>query len=300
MIYTVTLNPSLDYVVGVEHFEIGKVNRTSGEEIFYGGKGLNVSSVLAQLGVESRALGFVAGFTGEEILRGISGRGFQAALIRVKEGRSRINVKLKSQQETEINGQGPEIGMEDLEKLFGQLEKIEAGDVLVLSGSIPPSVDRRIYEQILKEVSGKNVLAVVDGEGDLLLNTLPFHPFLIKPNLQELENLFGVSLKEHEEIKACAARLRKMGAQNVLVSMAGDGALLLGEDGKFYQQKAAGGQVRNSVGAGDSMIAGFLAGYLKSGEYQYALKLGTACGGATAFSQGLGTSEAIWKLMEKL
>ncbi len=273
MIYTVTLNPSLDYVVGVEHFEIGKVNRTSREEIFYGGKGLNVSAILARLNIESCALGFVAGFTGKEILRGVGSLGFRSNLLWVNKGRSRI---------------------------FTQLEEMKNGDVLVLSGSIPPSVNRTIYEQILQRISEKQVLSVVDGEGELLLNTLPFRPFLIKPNLQELEDLFGEPLREAEKIKACAARLQKMGARNVLVSMAGNGALLLEENGMYIRQKAARGQVKNSVGAGDSMVAGFLAGYLKKGDYQYALKLGTACGGATAFSDGLGTEEKIWKLMGEL
>lgn len=300
MIYTVTLNPSLDYVVGVEHFEIGKVNRTSREEIFYGGKGLNVSAILARLNIESCALGFVAGFTGKEILRGVGSLGFRSNLLWVNKGRSRINIKLKSDQETEINGCGPEIEREDLERLFTQLEEMKNGDVLVLSGSIPPSVNRTIYEQILQRISEKQVLSVVDGERELLLNTLPFRPFLIKPNLQELEDLFGEPLREAEKIKACAAKLQKMGARNVLVSMAENGALLLEENGMYIRQKAARGQVKNSVGAGDSMVAGFLAGYLKKGDYQYALKLGTACGGATAFSDGLGTEEKIWKLMGEL
>lgn len=223
MIYTVTMNPSLDYVVKVDSFETGEVNQTSKEYLFCGGKGINVSAVLAALGFESRALGFVAGFTGEEILRRIETMGFQADFIRLKEGRSRINIKLKSDQETEINGQGPEIKAAELEALLQKVKKLEDGDVMVLSGSVPPSVGKDVYSQMMEQVSGKNVLTAVDGRGELLLRALPHHPFLIKPNLQELRELSGASTDTMEEIKACALRLQKMGARNVLVSMAGQG-----------------------------------------------------------------------------
>ena len=300
MIYTVTMNPSLDYVVRVEPFETGEVNRTRNEQLFCGGKGINVSAVLSELGLESRLLGFVAGFTGNEILRRVRAMGLQEDFIRLKEGRSRINIKLKSDKETEINGQGPEIGEGEMEALFEKVKQLEKGDVLVLSGSVPPSAGQDIYSRMMELVSGKNVLTAVDGSGELLLHTLPLRPFVIKPNLQELRELLDVSADSTEEIKACASRLQKMGARNVLVSMAGQGALLLAEDGAFYRQAAAKGQVKNSVGAGDSMTAGFLAGYLKTGDYQYALKLGTACGGATAFSDGLAKGEEIRRLMDRL
>ena len=271
MIYTVTMNPSLDYVVRVEPFETGEVNRTRNEQLFCGGKGINVSAVLSELGLESRVLGFVAGFTGNEILRRVRAMGLQEDFIRLKEGRSRINIKLKSDKETEINGQGPEIGEGEMEALFEKVKQLEKGDVLVLSGSVPPSAGQDIYSRMMELVSGKDVLTAVDGSGELLLHTLPLRPFVIKPNLQELRELLDVSADSTEEIKACASRLQKMGARYVLVSMAGQGALLLAEDGAFYRQAAAKGQVKNSVGAGDSMTAGFLAGYLTTGDYQYAL-----------------------------
>lgn len=296
MIYTVTFNPALDYVVRVNHFTLGSVNRTVGENIFYGGKGINVSAVLANLGFKSTALGFVAGFTGDEIERGVKNLGFFSDFIRVKKGMSRINVKLKSDEESEINGMGPEITKEDVEELFGKLEELKEGDVLVLSGSIPSSIDSRIYERILEVLRGRGILAVVDAEKDLLLNVLKYHPFLIKPNNFELGDMFGVTLENEEQIAEYAKRLQEKGARNVLVSMAGDGALLVTETDEVHKLGVAKGTVKNSVGAGDSMVAGFLAGYLENGDYGHALKLGTAAGGATAFSDGLGTKEEIMRL----
>lgn len=300
MIYTVTFNPALDYVVKVEHFTLGQVNRTREENIFYGGKGINVSAVLASLGHESRALGFVAGFTGDEIERGAKSLGFESDFIHVERGMSRINVKLKSHEESEINGMGPEITGQDVDKLFEKLEDLKQGDVLVLSGSIPASIDRGIYERILARLEGRGILAVVDAEKELLLNVLKYHPFLIKPNNHELGDMFGVTLKTEEEITSYARKLQDMGAGNVLVSMAGDGALLVTKDGQVHKMGVAKGTVRNSVGAGDSMVAGFLAGYLENGDYGHALRLGTAAGGATAFSGGLGTKEKIMELYETL
>lgn len=300
MIYTVTFNPALDYVVQVNHFTPGSVNRTVKENIFYGGKGINVSAVLANLGYESTALGFVAGFTGDEIERGVKTLGFSSDFIRVKEGMSRINVKLKSDEESEINGMGPQIAREDVDELFGKLGRLVKGDVLVLSGSIPSSIDSRIYESILEALDGKRILAAVDAEKDLLLNVLKYHPFLIKPNNFELGDMFGVALKGEDDIAEYARRLQDKGARNVLVSMAGDGALLVTETGQVLKLGVAKGQVRNSVGAGDSMVAGFLAGFLENGDYGHALKLGTAAGGATAFSDGLGTREEIMRLYETL
>lgn len=300
MIYTVTFNPALDYVVSVNHFTLGQVNRTVREHIFYGGKGINVSALLANLGYESVALGFVAGFTGDEIERGIRGLGFRSDFIHVEKGMSRINVKLKSDQESEINGMGPEITDRDVQGLFEKLEGLREGDVLVLSGSIPSSIGDDIYERIMARLDGRGVRIAVDAEKDLLLNVLRYRPFLIKPNNHELGQMFGVELDGQEEIAAYARKLRERGARNVLVSMAGDGALLVSEDGQVLRLGVARGVVKNSVGAGDSMVAGFLAGYLETGDYGYALKLGTACGGATAFSDGIGTKEEIMRLLETL
>lgn len=300
MIYTVTFNPALDYVVWVDHFTTGSVNRTAEEKIFYGGKGINVSAVLASLGYPSTALGFVAGFTGDEIERGVKTLGFSSDFIRVKKGMSRINVKLKSEEESEINGRGPEITTEDVNELFRKLEHLKAEDILVLSGSIPATIDSRIYEMILEKLEGRGILAVVDAEKDLLLNVLKYHPFLIKPNNHELGEMFGVVLENETAIVEYARRLQDMGARNVLVSMAGDGAMLVAENKEVYHLGVAKGIVRNSVGAGDSMVAGFLAGYLENKDYAHALRLGTAAGGATAFSDGLGTREEIMRLYQEV
>lgn len=300
MIYTVTLNPALDYVVAVNHFTAGKVNRTVRENIFYGGKGINVSAMLANLGYKSTALGFVAGFTGEEIERGVKALGFDSDFIKVEKGMSRINLKLKSDRETEINGMGPEIAAVDVGGLIGRLERLVLGDLLVLSGSIPASMDQGIYGHMMKLLEGRGIRIAVDAEKDLLLNALKYHPFLIKPNNHELGQLFGVELGTEEEIVEYAGKLQSMGAVNVLVSMAKEGSILLSGEGRVYKQGAAQGTVKNSVGAGDSMVAGFIAGFLEKGDYQYALKLGTACGGATAFSHGIGTKDLIMKLYKTL
>ena len=300
MIYTVTFNPALDYVVRVNQFVLGEVNRTVQEHIFYGGKGINVSALLANLGDKSTALGFVAGFTGDEIERGVKELGFQSDFIKVRKGMSRINLKLKSDEESEINGMGPEITAGDVKVLFDKLSGLEQGDVLVLSGSIPACIDADIYERIMEMLDGRGIRIVVDAEKDLLLNVLKYHPFLIKPNNHELGQMFGVTVTTDEDIAAYAGKLQEMGAVNVLVSMAKDGAILVAEDGSIYRQGVARGTVKNSVGAGDSMVAGFIAGYLETGDYRYALKLGTACGGATAFSDGIGTRQDIMKLMETL
>ena len=294
MIYTVTFNPALDYVVWVDHFTTGSVNRTAEEKIFYGGKGINVSAVLASLGYPSTALGFVAGFTGDEIERGVKTLGFSSDFIRVKKGMSRINVKLKSEEESEINGRGPEITTEDVNELFRKLEHLKAEDILVLSGSIPATIDSRIYEMILEKLEGRGILTVVDAEKDLLLNVLKYHPFLIKPNNHELGEMFGVVLENDAAIVEYARRLQDMGARNVLVSMAGDGAMLVAENKEIYHLGVAKGIVRNSVGAG------FLAGYLENKDYAHALRLGTAAGGATAFSDGLGTRDEIMRLYQEV
>ena len=300
MIYTVTFNPALDYVVKVDHFTLGKINRTAEEHIFYGGKGLNVSAILANLGFETTALGFVAGFTGDEIERGAKSLGFQSEFIHVEKGMSRINVKLKSEEETELNGMGPEITDQDVEELFGQLDRIEEGDVLVLSGSIPKTISDDIYERIMERLQNKGVRIVVDATKDLLMNVLKYKPFLIKPNNHELGEMFGVELHGDAQITEYARKLQEVGAGNVLVSMAGDGAILVTESGGFHKIGVPKGVVKNSVGAGDSMVAGFLAGYLETQDYEYALRLGTAAGSATAFSDGIAEKDFIMELLKQI
>lgn len=300
MIYTVTFNPALDYVVKVDHFTLGEINRTSEEHIFYGGKGLNVSAILANLGFETTALGFVAGFTGDEIERGAKTLGFHSEFIHVKKGMSRINVKLKSAEETELNGMGPEITNADVELLFGQLDRIQDGDVLVLSGSIPKTISDDIYERIMERLQNKGVRIAVDATKDLLMNVLKYRPFLIKPNNHELGEMFGVELHGDEEVIRYAKKLQELGAKNVLVSMAGDGAVLVTGAGDVHKIGVPKGTVKNSVGAGDSMVAGFLAGYLDTGDYGYALRLGTAAGSATAFSDGIGEKDLIMDLLKQI
>lgn len=299
MIYTVTFNPAVDYVVHTDELTVGTVNRSKHEEIYFGGKGINVSAVLSELGVKSVALGFVAGFTGEAIERGLAEKGIETDLIHLEKGFSRINVKISSGSETELNGQGPDIDEKALGKLFSKLDMLSDGDTLVLAGSIPGSMPEDIYEKILKRLSGKKIKAVVDAAGDLLMNVLKYEPFLVKPNDHELGEMFGVTLKTNDEIVMYARKLKDMGAQNVLVSMAGDGALLLDENGETNFCGVCRGTVKNSVGAGDSMVAGFIAG-LENGDHEYALKLGTAAGGATAFSGGLAVREDIFRLLRQL
>ncbi len=299
MIYTVTFNPAVDYVVHTEELTAGTVNRSVSEEIYFGGKGINISLVLAELEVPSKALGFVAGFTGEAIEKGLTEYGIQTDFVRLEKGFSRINVKIKSGTETELNGQGPDIPPHKLEELFSKLEGLREDDTIILAGSVPKSLPSDIYEKILGYFSGKNVRTVVDATGELLLNTLKYSPFLVKPNNFELGELFGVNIATADDVVEYAERLREMGAQNVLVSMAQDGAVLLDSDGRTHICGVCSGTVRNSVGAGDSMLAGFIAGYEKGG-YEYALKLGTAAGGATAFSEGLAKRSEILALLEQL
>ena len=278
MIYTVTFNPALDYVVRMEQFQLGQVNRTTSEEIQFGGKGINVSVLLKNIGVQNCALGFVAGFTGKALENQLQTMGVDTDFIHLPEGMTRINVKMKADCETEINAQGPKIGREQLEQLFERLDRLEKEDVLVLAGSIPSSLPSDIYENILERMEGKQILATVDATKELLCNVLKYHPFLIKPNHIELGEIFGVQLHTEEQIREYAGRLQQMGARNVLISMAGDGAILLDETGGFHRINAPKGTVKNSVGAGDSMVAGFLAGYLQSKDYRTALKMGTAAG----------------------
>ncbi|WP_044975783.1 1-phosphofructokinase [Ruminococcus sp. HUN007] len=299
MIYTVTFNPAIDYVVKTDKMKSGEVNRANEEKMYFGGKGINVSLVLRELGIKSRAFGFIAGFTGEAIENGLASQGIETGFVRLKNGFSRINVKIKSDEETELNGRGPDIPDDAVKELFEKLEMIKDGDTLVLAGSIPPSIPSDIYEKILAHLEGRKIRTVVDATKDLLLNVLKYRPFLVKPNNHELGEMFGVKLETVEQIAEYAEKLRDMGARNVLVSMAGDGAILLDENGKIHTCGVCKGTVKNSVGAGDSMVAGFIAGAEK-GDYEYALKLGTACGGATAFSDGLAKKEDIFRLLEEL
>ncbi|HEX3076660.1 MAG TPA: 1-phosphofructokinase [Lachnospiraceae bacterium] len=300
MIYTVTFNPALDYVIRVNELTIGRVNRTSTEEVYYGGKGINVSAVLKTLDYDSIALGFIAGFTGEAIESGLKKQGINTDFIPLHEGISRINIKIKSSEETEINGQGPAITKEAIDSLFERIDRIQDGDILVLAGSIPSTLPDDIYEKIMARVQGKNIRIVVDATKDLLMNVLKYNPFLIKPNNHELGEMFGVTLSNDEDIIRYARELQKLGARNVLISMAGDGAILVDETGKVYKMGVPSGKVKNSVGAGDSMVAGFIAGYLKTGDYQTALRLGTAAGSATAFSEGLAQKDLVEKLYSTL
>ena len=300
MIYTVTFNPSLDYVVQVEHFQGDAVNRTSEEHVYPGGKGNNVAVIVSNLGMKSRALGFKAGFTGAAMEQMLQEFGCDTDFIALEEGVTRINVKVKSDDEFEINGQGPRIPDEKIRQLYEKLDALESGDVLVLSGSIPNTLPDDMYERIMERLAGTGVRISVDATKDLLMNVLKYHPFLIKPNNHELGEMFGVTLESDDEIAEYARKLQEMGARNVLVSMAGDGAILVTEDGSVLKQLPPAGEVVNSVGAGDSMVAGFLAGYLKTGSYEEALKLGTAAGSATAFTSWLADAGTVGELYKKL
>lgn len=300
MIYTVTLNPSVDYTVWVSDFAAGKLNRTQKERIYPGGKGINVSVVLKNLGHDSRALGFTAGFTGAEIENMINKFGCKNDFIRVKDGFSRINMKIKSSSESEINGMGPVVNQDELNAFFAKLDALKAGDVLVLSGSVPSSLPQDIYEKILERIGDKDILCVVDASGKALLNSLKYRPFLIKPNNFELAEIVGESPDTQEKLLFGAQSLQQMGARNVLVSMAGEGAMLVTQDGRVFSSKPPEGKVINSVGAGDSMVAGFIAGYLESSDYAHAFKLGLCAGSATAFDEWLAQKEDILKLYNNL
>ncbi len=300
MVYTVTFNPAIDYVVHTDELAVGMTNRSKSEQMYVGGKGINVSMVLAELGIKSKALGFVAGFTGRAIEDGAKEKGVETDFVHLENGNSRINVKIKSTEETELNGQGPSIPGKAIEELFAKLDGLKDGDILVLAGSIPDTLPSDIYEKILARLSDRKIKAVVDATKDLLLNVLKYKPFLIKPNNHELGEMFGVKLQTEDEIVAYAKKLREMGAVNVLISMAGDGAILVDENDKIHKCGVCKGIVKNSVGAGDSMVAGFIAGTAEKGDYEYALKLGTATGGATAFSDELAKQDEIYKLLAQL
>lgn len=300
MIYTVTFNPSLDYIVGTEGFQLGNTNRTVSELMLPGGKGINVSTVLKNLGIESTALGFTAGFTGEEIRRRVGELGFRSEFIDVGNGFSRINVKMKDFDGTEINGQGPVIGEEAVGRLLERLDSLEEGDTLVLAGSIPSSMPDSIYSDILARLEGRGIVFVVDATKDLLLNVLKYRPFLIKPNHHELGEIFGVELENREDVVPYAERLQEQGAQNVLVSMGGKGAVLLDAEGNVHMLPVPKGTLVNAVGSGDSMVAGFLAGWTEKKDYEHAFKMGISAGSASAFSELLATEEEIRRLYETL
>lgn len=300
MIYTITFNPALDYIVSVEDFQMGMTNRTTEETMLPGGKGINVSIVLKNLGFDSTALGFTAGFTGEEIKRRLEETGCSSQFITIPQGMSRINLKLKSADGTEINGMGPDIDPESMQKLMGQLDTLQPKDILVLAGSIPNSISNSIYKEIMERLAAKDILVVVDATKELLVNVLENRPFLIKPNNHELGEIFGVQLKKREEAVPYARKLQEMGARNVLVSMAGEGAVLADENGDIWESPAPEGKLVNGVGAGDSMVAGFLAGWLKSGDYRQAFRMGVAAGSASAFSELLATGKEVEDLLEKM
>ncbi len=300
MIYTVTLNPSLDYIVSVDGFEVGKTNRTSSEMMLPGGKGINVSTILKNLGLENTALGYVAGFTGVEIERRLHEMGVRTGFITLREGMSRINFKLSSIEGTEINGRGPVIQAADIERLMEQLSSLKDGDVLFLSGSIPSSMPDDIYRDIMERLQDREIQIIVDATGELLLKVLPYHPVLIKPNHHELGEIFGAELTPGPGVVPYARKLQEMGARNVLISMAGHGAILVAEDGTVYQAPAPSGQLKNGVGAGDSMVAGFMAGWLEKQDYRHAFRMGVAAGSASAFSENLATAEEIADVLKQV
>lgn len=301
MIYTVTFNPSLDYIVSVDDFKIGLTNRTSSELLLPGGKGINVSTVLMNLGIESTALGFIAGFTGEEVVRRLEKMGVKNGFIQIDEGFTRINLKLKSIDGMEINGMGPAISDEKVQMLMDKLDTLGEGDVLFLSGSIPASMPDDAYQKIMERLDGRGVQIAVDATKDLLMNVLPYHPFLIKPNNHELGEIFGVELTTRESVVPYAKKLQEKGAVNVLVSMAGEGAVLVAADGNVYDTPAPAGKLINGVGAGDSMVAGFMAGYMEKQDYKHAFHMGVASGSASAFSENLATKpeiEAVYRQLQ--
>ncbi|MGN0571369.1 MAG: 1-phosphofructokinase [Candidatus Fimenecus sp.] len=300
MIYTVTFNPALDYVMCLTKLTTGEVNRTEADALYFGGKGINVSAVLKELGMESVALGFTAGFTGKALTDLLVQAGIQTDFIELPKGNTRINVKIKAQTETDINAGGPPISQTAFTALLKKLDALHPGDTVCLSGSVPPSLPEDTYETLLAHLAGKGIRFAVDATGALLLRVLRFSPFLVKPNHHELAELLGRDLPTEEDLFAGACELQSRGAKNVLVSRAGAGALLLTESGERYSMPAVQGEVKNAVGAGDSMVAGFLAGYFQKGDYLYALKLGLAAGSATAFSEGLAKRDTIIEILQKM
>ena len=300
MIYTVTLNPSIDYIIETDKFKIGEVNRANKEELYPGGKGINVSLMLNELQIENTALGFLGGFIGEYIENTLASNGVNTEFIKLEKGFSRINLKIKNEVETEINGKGPHISEDNLQLLYKKIEKLKDEDILVLCGSIPKSLSNTLYQDIISMVAKKNVKVIVDATSKLLLNTLKYNPFLIKPNIHELEEIFDTKIDCIDSTIFYATKLKDMGAENVLISMGKDGALLIDSKGKIYLSNAPYGDVVNTVGSGDSMVAGFISGYLKTKDYKEALKLGSSCGSATAFSGGIGKKELIDTLKDEI
>lgn len=298
MIYTVTFNPALDYLMYVDELQSNDINRTVGEQLFYGGKGINVSVILSRLGIENKALGFLAGFSGHQLEEMLDADSIDNDFVYLKKGYTRINVKIKSSKEIDINANGPEIDSDDIDALFQKLEGLQKGDCLVLAGSIPNTLPNNIYEKILDRLKDKGIDFVVDATGDLLKNVLKYKPLMVKPNHHELGEIFGVEINALDDIKLYGKKLQEMGAKNVLVSRGKNGAALLDENGELHTTQNVEGKIVSSVGCGDSMVAGFLAGYYKSGDYSYALKLGSACGNATAFSPNLATKEEIDKMLQ--
>ena len=302
MIYTVTFNPSLDYIVATDSLILGKVNRTVSELILSGGKGVNVSIVLNNLNVKNTALGFIAGFTGKEIENGLKKLGCCCDFITIEKGFSRINIKIKAKEETELNGMGPEISQKELNQLFEKLDCLQSQDILILAGSVPNSLPQNIYEKIMERLQNKNIRIIVDATKDLLINVMKYQPFLVKPNTHELGELFHTTLNTEEDIIFYGKKLQQManGNVNVLVSRAGEGAILIGTDDNIYKSPAPKGTLINSVGAGDSMVAGFIAGYLKNHSLEEAFYMGVATGSASAFSKYLATKEEVEAVISQL
>lgn len=300
MFYTVTLNPALDYILQVDDFGIGKINRTKTEKILPGGKGLNVSMVLKNLEIDTVAIGFIAGFTGDELKKQMEQKGVKTEFIKVQNGITRINVKISSNQETALNGIGPDIDEKDIEELLQKINEITSDDLVILSGNIPKSIPKNIYQIICDILEKNNVTFVVDATRELLIDVLKYKPFLIKPNKEELEETFKVKITTKDELVTYAKKLQDMGAQNVLISLGGDGAMLLNKEDKVYYSKAPKGKVINTVGAGDSMVAGFLAGYKKTKDYEQAFKMGIATGSASAFSMDLATAKEVENLLKDI
>jgi 1-phosphofructokinase len=301
MIYTVTFNPAIDYIVRMPEFIAGATNRVNYEQVLGGGKGINVSIVLKNLGIDSTALGFISGFTGKEIIRQLHSFGCKSDFIELPNGFSRINVKIKTNdEETEVNGQGPDIPANAIEELFAKLDKLTAGDTLVLAGSIPKTLPDDIYEKIMARLENRNINIVVDATKNLLLNVLKYRPFLIKPNNHELAEMFNVTLTCNDDIITYAKKLQDMGAKNVLVSMGKDGAILVAEDGSITYSPVPKGKLVNSIGAGDSMVAGFLTGYIETNSNEKAFYMGVATGSASAFSENLATRSEVEALLKTL
>ena len=300
MIYTITFNPALDYISQVENFEVGKINRTKTEKILPGGKGLNVSTVLKNLGQDSTALGFIAGFTGDELKKEVETKGIKTDFITVQEGLTRINVKISSNVETALNGNGPKITDENINQLLEKIQKITKEDMVILAGNVPKGVNDNIYEIICEKLKQNGVTFIVDSTRELLINVLKYNPFLIKPNKEELEETFKIKIETKEDIVKYAKELQLMGAQNVLISLGGDGAILVTTEDKVYFSNAPKGKVLNTVGAGDSMVAGFIAGYKQSGDFEHAFKMGIATGSASAFSMNLATAEEVANLLKEI